>query len=102
MTEKKAPAYVVFFAEVGGCLILLVVTVSLVITTWMKSTKAPKVVSDPANSTDYTPFPPDSFQNNNAMMNQTLGCMSNLSKMSNSRVGPGKYQDLGHKYLIAS
>ena len=96
------PAYVVFFAEVGGCLILLVVTVSLVITTWMKSTKAPKVVSDPANSTDYTPFPPDSFQNNNAMMNQTLGCMSNLSKMSNSRVGPGKYQDLGHKYLIAS
>ena len=52
MTEKKVPAYVVFFAEVGGCLILLVVT----------------VVSDPANSTDYTPFPPDSFQNNNAMM----------------------------------
>ena len=88
-----------FFAKVGGCLILLVVTVSLVITTWMKSTKAPKVVSDPANSTDYTPFPPDSFQNNNAMMNQTLGCMSN---MSNSRMGPGKYQDLGHKYLIAS
>ena len=86
MTEKKVPAYVVFFAEVGGCLILLVVT----------------VVSDPANSTDYTPFPPDSFQNNNAMMNQTLGCMSNMSKMSNSRMGPGKYQDLGHKYLIAS
>ena len=99
MTEKKVPAYVVFFAEVGGCLILLVVTVSLVITIWMKSTKAPKVVSDPVNSTDYTPFPPDSFQNNNAMMNQTLGCMSN---MSNSRMGPGKYQDLGHKYLIAS
>lgn len=84
--NEKVPAYVVFFAGVGGCLLILVVILSLVIATWMKSTKAPnKVVSDPANSTQYTPIPPDTTQNNSAMMNQTLGSLSHVSKVSNSR-----------------
>ena len=88
--DEKVPAYVLFFAGVGGCLAILVVILSLVIATWMKSTKAPKVVSDPANSTQYTPIPPETTQNNSAMMNQTLGSVSHvshMSKVSNSRPG---------------
>jgi len=83
--DEKVPAYVAFFIGVGSCLILLVVILSLVIATWMRSTKAPKTVSDPANSTQYTPIPPETTQNNSAMMNQTLGNVSQMSKVSNSR-----------------
>jgi len=84
--NEKVPAYVVFFAGVGGCLVILVVILSLVIATWMRSTKAPKVgSSDPANSTQYTPVPTETAQNNSGMMNQTLGSLSQVSKGSNSR-----------------
>jgi len=84
--NDKVPAYVIFFAGVGGCLIILVIVLSLVIGTWMRSTKAPKVgSSNPANSTQYTPVPTETAQNNSGMMNQTLGSLSQVSKGSNSR-----------------
>jgi len=84
--NEKVPAYVIFFAGVGGCLVILVIILSLVIATWMRSTKAPKVgSSDPANSTQYTPVPTETAQNNSGMMNQTLGSLSQVSKGSNSR-----------------
>jgi len=85
--SEKIPAYVVFFAGVGGCLLVLVVILSLVIATWMKSTKAPKVSSsEPANSTQYTPVPTETAQNNSGLVNhnQTLGSLSQVSKVSTS------------------
>ena len=37
--EAQVPTYVVFFAGVGGCLLVLVLVLSLVIGSWLRSTK---------------------------------------------------------------
>ena len=37
--ETQVPTYVVFFAGVGGCLFVLVLVLSLVIGSWLRSTK---------------------------------------------------------------
>ena len=37
--EEAVPTYVVFFAGVGGCLFVLVLVLSLVIGSWLRSTK---------------------------------------------------------------
>jgi len=93
--SENVPAYVIFFAGVGSCLVILVIIVSLVIATWMKSTKSIKTPTEQANSTQYTPIPTDNTQNNSAMHNQTMGSLSHLSKVSNSRLSQYPDQQSG-------
>ena len=60
--EQAIPTYVVFFAGVGGCLFVLVLVLSLVIGSWLRTTKQRKEkVTGDTNITQYTSL---SSQNN--------------------------------------
>lgn len=60
--DQTIPTYVVFFAGVGGCLFVLVLVLSLVIGTWLRTTKQRKEkVAGETNMTQYTSL---SSQNN--------------------------------------
>ena len=84
------PAYVVFFAGVGSCLVLLVLVLSLVIATWLRSTASPKGLQDTlANCTQYTPVP-DTTQNNSGVLSNSLGS-HNVSKEPEAERQGGGY-----------
>ena len=56
---EHVPTYVVFFAGVGICLFVLVLVLSLVIGTWLRSTKQkPGVRGEVSKTTEYTSLPP--------------------------------------------
>ena len=84
--EDAVPAYVLFFAGVGGCLALLVAVLSLVIGTWLRSSRAAsKAAGELSDSTQYTALPaPDSSssQNNSALLASQAGAGL---KVTNSR-----------------
>jgi RYK receptor-like tyrosine kinase len=95
---QRVPAYVVFFSGVGACLLLLVLVLSLVIGTWLRSTASLKRVSDPANSTQYTPVP-DVTQNNSGLLNQSLRSQDSKEvgrpNYSTSTLLPAPHRSLG-------
>ena len=63
--DEGVPTYIAFFAGVGGCLLLLTVILSLVIGTWLRSTKSgTKTVGDSTNCTQYSSVPVEPVQNN--------------------------------------
>ena len=67
---QKIPTHVVFFAGVGGCLFVLVLVLSLVIGTWLRSTKhKPGTGHETSKNTEYTALPPphDNVQNSSAL-----------------------------------
>ena len=70
-SEDGVPTHIVFFAGVGGCLVLLTVVLSLVIGTWLRSTKAAKAVGDSTNCTQYSSVPVEPVQNNSGVQEQT-------------------------------
>lgn len=71
-SEDGVPTYIVFFAGVGGCLVLLTVILSLVIGTWLRTvTKSGKVVGDSTNCTQYSSVPVEPTQNNSGLQEQT-------------------------------
>ena len=68
----KIPTHVVFFAGVGGGLFVLVLVLSLVIGTWLRSTSQQKhsgAGHETSKNTEYTalPPPPDMVQNHSAL-----------------------------------
>ena len=63
-TEQAIPTYVVFFAGVGGCLFVLVLVLSLVIGSWLRSTKQRKEKVAAAGDTNITHYTSLSSQNN--------------------------------------
>ena len=63
-TEQAIPTYVVFFAGVGGCLFVLVLVLSLVIGSWLRSTKQRKEKVAAAGDTNITQYTSLSSQNN--------------------------------------
>jgi len=69
--DDGVPTYIVFFAGVGGCLLLLTVILSLVIGTWLRSTKSGKPVGDSTNCTQYSSVPVEPVQNNSGVQEQT-------------------------------
>ena len=65
------PAYIVFFAGVGGCLVLLTIILSLVIGTWLRTTKSGKAVGDSTNCTQYSSVPVvEPIQNNSGLQSE--------------------------------
>lgn len=64
------PTYIVFFAGVGGCLLLLTIILSLVIGTWLRSTKSGKTVGDSTNCTQYSSVPVEPIQNNSGLQQE--------------------------------
>ena len=57
--EETVPTYVIFFAGVGICLFVLVLVLSLVIGTWLRSTKQkPGARGEVSKNTEYTSLPP--------------------------------------------
>ena len=69
--DDGVPTYIVFFAGVGGCLLLLTIILSLVIGTWLRSTKSGKPVGDSTNCTQYSSVPVEPVQNNSGVQEQT-------------------------------
>ena len=56
---EQVPTYVIFFAGVGVCLFVLVLVLSLVIGTWLRSTKQkPGSRAEVSKTTEYTSLPP--------------------------------------------
>jgi len=98
--EDTIPTYVVFFAGVGGCLFVLVLVLSLVIGSWLRSTKQqkPDASHEMSKNTEYTalPPPPDNLQiqNNSGLSQVSNNAMSVVqdkrpSYMTSTLLPPG-------------
>ena len=93
-TDDSIPTYIVFFAGVGGCLFVLVLVLSLVIGSWLRSTKQkPDSINEISKNTEYTalPPPPDNLQIQNN---------SGLSQLSNN--GMSVVQDKRPSYMTST
>jgi len=96
---RGVPTYVVFFAGVGGCLVVLIVVLTLVIATWLRTTKPDKAAGQAANTTQYSSVPPDSMQNNSGLQDRSGGSPgAELGACSASSLPPGHHLAEGRDY----
>lgn len=90
---EHVPTYVIFFAGVGVCLFVLVLVLSLVIGTWLRSTKQkPGARGEVSKNTEYTSLPTPELavmrQNNSGPLPSHKFITETLPVPLSSRPGP--------------